>query len=871
MGSAPGWGPNSAGNGPDSDRHEGGHDGDRPRLPSAGELLEGLNPEQEEAVKHAGSALLIVAGAGSGKTRVLSNRIAYLIATRRAHHGEILAITFTNKAAAEMRERIEALVGGRAKTMWISTFHSSCVRILRREAKNVGLNSNFSIYDSADSLRLITLVAKNLDLDPKRFAPKAIQHKISALKNELIDADSYASSANYNDPFDQAVAEVFKGYTQRLRQANAMDFDDLIAETVYMFRAFPALADSYRRRFRHVLVDEYQDTNHAQYALVREIVGEGPDAAELTVVGDSDQSIYAFRGADIRNIVEFEKDYPDARTIKLEQNYRSTQTILSAANSVISRNPNRPEKRLWTAEGDGEKIVGYVGENEHDEAQFIAKEIDRLQDEGNLRPGDVAIFYRTNAQSRSIEDVLVRVGLPYKVVGGTRFYERKEIKDALAYLRVLVNPDDDVNLRRILNEPKRGIGDRAEGAVASLAQRDRISFMAAARRADEAPGMATRSVNAVLGFVKLLDDLAEVASGSGAAAALEAVLEQTGYLAGLRSSTDPQDESRVENLAELVAVVREYERDNPEGSLGAFLEQVSLVADADQIPDAPGADIDAAVAEAKRLGVVTLMTLHTAKGLEFPVVFLTGMEHGLFPHQRSATDPKELAEERRLAYVGLTRARKRLYLTRSEVRSMWGQSQYNPASQFIEEIPAELVEWKREGASRQSGGWGSGTAIGSSRYGGSFWGAGTARGAGTGPSAGFNADVPAAVAKNRVQPQKEVVAVSVGDKVNHTAFGNGTVLAVEGAGRQDSRQGEVRRRREAAAAALRAADQAGRLAGNAASGPAEAARRAGSGPGRRARRHATLPASRRFPVRYESASAAAAQASGTPSDTPKTA
>ncbi|WP_374199775.1 UvrD-helicase domain-containing protein, partial [Arthrobacter sp. SO5] len=532
-------------------------------LPGPDELLAGLNPQQEEAVKHAGSALLIVAGAGSGKTRVLSNRIAYLIATRRAHHGEILAITFTNKAAAEMRERVEALVGSRAKTMWVSTFHSSCVRILRREAKNIGLNSNFSIYDSADSLRLVNLVAKNLDLDPKRFAPKAIQHKISALKNELIDADSYSSSANHNDPFEQAVAEVFKGYTQRLRQANAMDFDDLIAETVYMFRAFPALADSYRRRFRHVLVDEYQDTNHAQYALVREIVGEGPSAAELTVVGDSDQSIYAFRGADIRNIVEFEKDYPDARTIKLEQNYRSTQTILSAANSVISRNPNRPEKRLWTAEGDGEKIVGYVGENEHDEAQFIAKEIDRLQDEGDLRPGDVAIFYRTNAQSRSIEDVLVRVGLPYKVVGGTRFYERKEIKDALAYLRVLVNPDDDVNLRRILNEPKRGIGDRAEGAVASLAQRDRISFMAAARRADEAPGMATRSVNAVQGFVKLLDDLAEVASGSGAAAALEAVLEQTGYLAGLRSSTDPQDESRVENLAELVAVVREYERDNP--------------------------------------------------------------------------------------------------------------------------------------------------------------------------------------------------------------------------------------------------------------------------------------------------------------------
>ncbi|GAA4044991.1 DNA helicase PcrA [Arthrobacter methylotrophus] len=772
------------GNAPGSGSSGSGQPRAYPGLPSAAALLQGLNPQQEEAVKHAGSPLLIVAGAGSGKTRVLSNRIAYLIATGRAHHGEILAITFTNKAAAEMRERIEALVGARAKSMWISTFHSSCVRILRREATNVGLNSNFSIYDSADSLRLITLVAKNLDLDPKKFAPKAIQHKISALKNELIDDDAFASSANYNEPFEQAVAEVFKGYTQRLRQANAMDFDDLIAQTVYMFRAFPALAESYRRRFRHVLVDEYQDTNHAQYALVREIVGEGPHASELTVVGDSDQSIYAFRGADIRNIVEFEKDYPEARTIKLEQNYRSTQNILSAANSVISRNPNRPDKKLWTAEGDGEKIIGYVGENEHDEAQFIAKEIDRLQDEDGLRPGDVAIFYRTNAQSRSIEDVLVRVGLPYKVVGGTRFYERKEIKDALAYLRVLVNPDDDVNLRRVLNEPKRGIGDRAEGAVAALAERERSSFMAAARKADQAPGMATRSVNAVLGFVKLLDDLAEVASGSGAAAALEAVLEQTGYLAGLRASNDPQDESRVENLAELVAVVREYERDNPEGSLGEFLEQVSLVADADQIPDAPegsSEDAAAAVAEAKRMGVVTLMTLHTAKGLEFPVVFLTGMEHGLFPHQRSATDPKELAEERRLAYVGLTRARKRLYVTRSEVRSMWGQSQYNPASQFLEEIPTDLVEWRREGTSRQVSGWGN-APIGSNRYGGSFWGAGTSRGAAPSATAGFDADVPAAVVRNRVQPQKEVVAVVVGDKVNHTSFGNGTVIGVEGAG-----------------------------------------------------------------------------------------
>ncbi|MHA7280653.1 DNA helicase PcrA [Arthrobacter sp. MDT2-2] len=745
----------------------------------AHELLQGLNPQQEEAVKHGGSPLLIVAGAGSGKTRVLSHRIAYLLATGRSHPGQILAITFTNKAAAEMRERIEGLIGDVAKRMWISTFHSSCVRILRREAASVGLNSNFSIYDSADTLRLITLVAKGLDLDPKKFAPKAIQHKISALKNELIDEETFASDADPSDPFEMAVAEVYTGYAQRMRQANAMDFDDLIAQTVFMFRAFPGVADYYRRRFRHVLVDEYQDTNHAQYALVREIVGvpgeSSEDPAELTVVGDSDQSIYAFRGADVRNIVEFENDYPSARTILLEQNYRSTQNILSAANAVISRNPNRPEKRLWTAEGSGEKIVGYVGENEHEEARFIAEEIDRLQDEENLRPGDVAVFYRTNAQSRSIEEILLRVGLPYKVVGGTRFYERKEIKDALAYLRVLVNSDDVVNLRRILNEPKRGIGDRAEYAIAALGERERISFMEALRRADQAPGMATRSVNSVTGFVKLIDDLAEVASGSGASAALEAVLEQTGYLEQLRTSNDPQDESRVENLAELVAVVREFERDNPEGTLGDFLEQVSLVADADSIPDAPdgsAADVQRAVEEARRQGVVTLMTLHTAKGLEFPVVFLTGMEQGIFPHQRSATDPKELAEERRLAYVGLTRARQRLYITRSEVRSMWGQSQYNPASQFVSEIPEELISWKREGAAKPA--WTSGGSISGPRFSGSYWGA---------SGGGFNGGAPApSKSVGRVQPQKEVVSVAVGDRVNHASFGNGTVLSVEGAG-----------------------------------------------------------------------------------------
>ena len=763
-------------------------------LPDALELLRGLNPQQEQAVKHAGSPLLIVAGAGSGKTRVLSHRIAYLLATGRARPHEILAITFTNKAAAEMRERIAALVGDDvAKKMWISTFHSSCVRILRREAAAVGLKSSFSIYDSADSLRLITMVSKGLELDPKRFTPKSMAHKISALKNELIDDEQYAATVDSNDPFARAVSQVYRGYAERLRAANALDFDDLIAHVVNIFRAFPAVADNYRRRFRHVMVDEYQDTNHAQYALVRELTGpDGPTpGGELTVVGDSDQSIYAFRGADIRNIVEFSKDYPDAETIKLEQNYRSTQTILSAANEVIKRNPNRPEKRLWTAEGDGEKIIGYVGESESDEARWIADEILRLNDEEDIRPGDVAIFYRTNAQSRSLEEQLMRVDLKYKVIGGTRFYDRKEVKDALAYLRVLMNPEDDINVRRILNEPKRGIGDRAEYSVAALAERERISFMEALRRADEAPGLGTRGQNMIAAFVKIIDDLAVVADGSGPAEALEAVLEQTGYLEMLRSSNDPQDESRVENLAELVAVVRDFMKENPEGTLTDFLERVALVADADQIPEAPSDDEGANMA--RREGFVTLMTLHTAKGLEFPVVFLTGMEHGIFPHQRSLTDEKELAEERRLAYVGLTRARERLYLTRAEYRSLWGQSQYNPASQFLEEIPVDLLDWKREGTERSSfDSFGGSGNFATSRYeSGSYWGAGRGNtGGGATRLSGASEEhtlrtaptARAAVRSARVQPNKEIIALNIGDKVSHGTFGQGVVLALEGAG-----------------------------------------------------------------------------------------
>ncbi|OEV05202.1 DNA helicase PcrA, partial [Streptomyces oceani] len=663
-------------------------------------LLEGMNGQQREAVVHTGSPLLIVAGAGSGKTRVLTHRIAYLLGARGVHAGQVLAITFTNKAAGEMKERVTELVGARAQAMWVSTFHSACVRILRRESKQLGFTSSFSIYDAADSKRLMALVCRDLDLDPKRFPPKTFSARISNLKNELIDEEDFAAqtSGDRAGGFEQTLAEAYSLYQARLREANALDFDDIIMTTVHLLQAFPDVAEHYRRRFRHVLVDEYQDTNHAQYTLVKELVGtgedeSGPERAELCVVGDADQSIYAFRGATIRNILQFEEDYPDAETILLEQNYRSTQTILSAANAVIERNDNRRPKNLWTEAGEGARIRAYVADTEHDEAQFVADEIDRLTDAGETRAGDVAVFYRTNAQSRVFEEVFIRVGLPYKVVGGVRFYERREVRDVLAYLRVLANPEDAVPLRRILNVPKRGIGDRAEAMIDALALREKITFPQALVRVDEAYGMAARSANAVRRFNTMMEELRTIVeSGAGPATVLEAVLEQTGYLAELQTSTDPQDETRVENLQELAAVALEFEQDRGEenpGTLAEFLEQVALVADSDQIPDEDAAEDDT--------GVITLMTLHTAKGLEFPTVFLTGLEDGVFPHQRALGQPKELEEERRLAYVGITRARERLMLTRSVMRSVWGRPQYNPPSRFLEEIPEAYVEWKRTG------------------------------------------------------------------------------------------------------------------------------------------------------------------------------
>ena len=775
---------------PDTDPETGSEKPERATGPSADDLLAGLNEPQRAAVVHEGPPLLVVAGAGSGKTRVLTRRIAWIVSQRKAHPGSILAITFTNKAAAEMKERVEVLVGPRARLMWVSTFHSACVRILRKEIDKLGFKSSFTIYDAADSKRLMTMVINDLDLDPRRYQPGAVLHWVSAHKNELRGPEEVV--ADTRNKFEEAYAAAYTRYQQRLRDANALDFDDILTFTVDLFATYPEVRETYRRRFRHVLVDEYQDTNHAQYALIHQLCADSLEdpissvetdettaaqrvpPAELMVVGDADQSIYAFRGANIRNILDFEQDFPDATSILLEQNYRSTQTILNAANAVIGHNRGRKPKNLWSDAGNGAKIIGYVADDERDEARFVSGEIDTLTD-GGSRPGEVAVFYRTNAQSRVFEEVFIRLGMPYRVVGGVRFYERREVRDALAYLRMLVNPDDEVSLRRIVNTPKRGIGDRALECVTSFAQRERVTFWEGLRRAEEAPGLVTRSLVAIQGFVALVEELQSmVDAGERADVILESVLARSGYLDELEASDDPQDGTRLENLAELVAVAREFADDPQAGpsadpadvdagavtpGLSDFLERVALVADTDQIPDAPGEDDG---------GMVTLMTLHTAKGLEFPTVFLTGLEDGVFPHSRSLDDGGELEEERRLAYVGVTRARERLYVSRALMRSAWGAPAHNPASRFLGEVPDELVDWRRTEADQvhwqrpdlsRTTGFGQPTAAGRRNF----------------SAAAARADVAA-----KSKPAREVPSLSPGDRVAHDTFGLGTVVTVEG-------------------------------------------------------------------------------------------
>ena len=713
-------------------------------------LIKDLNPQQMEAVKYYGQALLIGAGAGSGKTRVLTRRIAWLLA-----HGfwasSILAITFTNKAAAEMRERLTALVGPEAEHMWISTFHSACVRILRRDGKEIGLTPGFSIYDTADCERLIKLISGDLNIDTKRYTPRMLLGKISDCKNSLTSWQDQLKSVNCDykpgqrgyqvsaGDVDELVAVVYAEYQHRLAMANAVDFDDLIMRTVELFQSCPQVSEYYRHKFRYIFVDEYQDTNHAQYVLVRELSGidsgEEPDQhmrgagrvgpSWITVVGDSDQSIYAFRGADIRNIQDFEQDFPNAKTIMLEQNYRSTQTILDAANAVIARNENRKPKKLWTALGEGDKIVGYAADNAQQEAGWIANEIAQIHEEEGVAYRDIAIMYRANAQSRSLEEAMINANLPYQLVGGTKFYERREIKDALAYLQAIVNPADNVNVRRILNVPKRGLGVRAEGLIASYADAHDTTFFGAIEHMEQIEGMSARTSKPLGVFRDMMHGLADFAKehDTKPSEVVAEVLSKSGILEELQRSEDPQDASRVDNLSQLQSVAAEFEQNTPDATLAGFLETTALVADSDQLPG-----------ENEDSGKVTMMTLHTAKGLEYPYVFLTGMEQGTFPHQRAMEDTSELAEERRLAYVGITRAKRRLYVTRAAVRAQWGQANDMMPSQFLDEIPDELIDWKRREAGVERmraswrndddefGGWDDDDDFGSVTFGGSSYG-----------------------------------------------------------------------------------------------------------------------------------------------------
>jgi DNA helicase II / ATP-dependent DNA helicase PcrA len=727
----------------------------------ASAMLGGLNPVQSDAVTHADGPLLVVAGAGSGKTRVLTHRIAHLIRDRGVSPFEILAITFTNKAADEMKSRVAALVGPVAQKMWVSTFHSACVRILRRDADKLGFPRQFTIYDQADAVRLTGYVIRDLGLDTKRFPPRSIHAAISAAKNDGVDAEAYTQRAG--NLFERKIADVFREYQDRLRRAGSMDFDDLLGQALRLLREHPDVLAHYQRRFKHILVDEYQDTNRVQNELVLLLAA---DHRNVCVVGDQDQSIYAFRGADMRNIVEFEDAFPDTTVVLLEQNYRSTQTILDAANAVIANNVSRKPKELWTDHAAGDPIVRYHADDEVDEAQWITREVARLHDgtevtgpEGDpLRWGDVAVFYRTNAQSRVLEEQLMRADIPYKVVGGTRFYDRREIKDAIAYLRSVVNPVDEVSLKRVINEPKRGVGATSIGKLDAYATARGLSFVDALRRAEDA-GVGGKAATGIEAFLTLLDDAADLVAGSPGPL-LQQLLERSGYLDQLESERTIEAEGRLENLAELVGAAGEAE------TVAEFLEQISLVADTDDLDDDTTS--------------VVLMTLHSAKGLEFPVVFLIGLEDGVFPHLRSLTEPDQLEEERRLAYVGITRARRRLYLTHAWSRTLFGGTQYNPPSRFLDEIPTGLVR-DVEGHRRASR---SGRV-----YGGGGWRRGDGAGSGSGDralrvAAGRDRIVERALESSR-KPQRsgaEGLGLKIGDDVRHNVFGEGVILDMSGGG-----------------------------------------------------------------------------------------
>jgi DNA helicase II / ATP-dependent DNA helicase PcrA len=729
-------------------------------------LLEGLNEPQREAVEHSEGPLLILAGAGSGKTRALTRRIAYLVGSRRARASEILAITFTNKAAAEMRERVQQLVGNQARAMWVMTFHSACARILRADADKLNYTRGFTIYDEADSVRLVKQCVEELGVDPKRYAPRAVKRQISDAKSQLLDAAAY--KLKVGGYFEQTVAEVYELYEKRIHAMNAMDFDDLLLQSVRLFQTFPEVLERYRRAFRYVLVDEYQDTNHAQYVWLRLLADEHRN---LAVVGDDDQSVYAFRHADIRNILDFEHDFPDATTIKLEQNYRSTQAILDAANAVIVNNRQRMGKTLWTSHEGGDPVRVRELEDEHAEARYVAGEIERHVEGGGSR-NDVAVFYRTNAQSRVLEDTLVRYGVSYQVIGGTRFYERAEIKDALAYLTLLTNPQDVVSFQRIVNSPRRGIGQTSQARIVSHANTIGEPIFDVAMVPEDVPGLGAAAIKAVGRFMATMEKLRDRADGAAVGDLLHDVLHEVGYVDALERERTIESQGRLENLEELVSVAREYDAarggalgeaagdDGQEPSIEEFLQQVALFSQQDALQDDEG--------------VVTLMTLHNAKGLEYDVVFMIGCEDGVFPHSRSI-EAGDVEEERRLCYVGMTRARKELTLTHARTRALYGGREWNVPSRFLAEIPAELTDAEESRATTWTGGRGTPGVGGRGTPGigdpGSTW-----------ESLRRDPQSPPAPASRSSSAQDSGIQFSVGEDVVHAKFGDGVVTGLEAGG-----------------------------------------------------------------------------------------
>ena len=713
-------------------------------------LLEHLNEPQREAVIHDEGPLLVLAGAGSGKTRVLTHRIAYLVQTGRAQPGEILAITFTNKAAAEMRERVEALVGPRVRAMWVMTFHSACARMMRAEGERLGYTRGFTIYDSADSLRLVKQCLDELDVDPKRFTPRSIQNAISSAKNQLLDAAGFREKVG--SFFEQTAADAYELYESRIHSMNAMDFDDLLFRCVDLFEMFDDVRDRYATGFGHVLVDEYQDTNRAQYRWLQLLSGDKD--GNLLVVGDDAQSIYSFRSADIRNILDFERDFPDARVIKLEQNYRSTQTILDAANALITNNRGQMPKHLWTDEGSGDRIKVRQLEDEHAEARWVAGEIERLVDSGTSRD-EIAVFYRTNAQSRVLEDTLVNYNVDYQVIGGTKFYERAEIKDAISYLTLLVNPSDTIAFQRVVNSPRRGIGNTTQGRIVSHANTLGEAVWDVAAAPEEVPGLGAAAVKAVGRFMSTMERLRERVESASVGDLIGELLSETGYLDALRAERTIEAQGRIENLEELVGIGREFEQGEQEDkSLDAFLERIALVADTDSLSSDEG--------------VLTLMTMHNAKGLEYPIVFMIGMEEGVFPHMRSI-EAGDVEEERRLAYVGVTRAMRDLYLTYAEQRSLFGQWGASVRSRFVDEIPEELCDVVAQERRKSWSTWDRGSST--------SWGGGGGGGSRFGRGRGSTDPPPPA----RKEPDRSK-SYSVGDDVVHPTMGEGVVIGVEAAG-----------------------------------------------------------------------------------------